>query len=201
MCGQVGVGYLTHRPTVDERAPLVLIGRNKMSQFLDRTERALKDQSWDDYEEAWLDAIEGGSTKFPDYLVAAKSAISQGHEERAGQMMELIYQSGNADSLVPEKKLEFIETLAVPCHAVGHETTPSEQLQEHFGHIDGFDHDENSGLMKDSRRSHPLFKRMVHYQPGSFVKHRSGWMWVRSSPSTPKPRWPSSTSRKRRGTP
>ena len=179
MCGQVGVGYLTHRPTVDERAALVLIGRNKMSQFLDRTERALKDQSWDDYEEAWLDAIEGGSTKFPDYLVAAKSAISQGHEERAGQMMELIYQSGNADSLVPEKKLEFIETLA--CTLPRSEDMRQLLLnsyKEHFGHIDGFDACvENSGLMKGTRPGEviPLFKRMVHYQPGSFVKHRSGW--------------------------
>ena len=150
-----------------------------MSQFLDRTERALKDQSWDDYEEAWLDAIEGGSTKFPDYLVAAKSAIAQGHEERAGQMMELIYQSGNADSLVPEKKLEFIETLA--CTLPRSEDMRQLLLtsyKEHFGHIDGFDACvENSGLMKGTRPGEviPLFKRMVHYQPGSFVKHRSGW--------------------------
>ena len=51
-----------------------------MSHFLDRAERALKDQSWDDYEEAWLDAIESGSTKFPDYLNAARYATKNGHE-------------------------------------------------------------------------------------------------------------------------
>ncbi len=150
-----------------------------MSHFLDRAERALKDQSWDDYEEAWLDAIESGSTKFPDYLTAARSAIKNGHEERAGQMMELIFQSGNADSLIPEKKLEFIEVLA--CTLPRSEETREILLttyKDHFGHIDGFDSCvENSGLMKGTRPGEviPLFKRMVHYQPGSFVKHRSGW--------------------------
>ncbi|MBC8260321.1 MAG: transcription elongation factor GreA [Planctomycetia bacterium] len=150
-----------------------------MSQFLDRAERAMKDQSWDDYEEAWLDAIESGNVKFPDYLTAARSAIANGCEERAGQMLELIYQSGNADTLVPEKKLEFIEALA--CTLPRSEPMRNlllDSYKDNFGHIDGFDTCvKNSGLMEGTRPGDviPLFKRMVHYQPGSFVKHRSGW--------------------------
>jgi transcription elongation factor GreA len=53
-----------------------------------------------------------------------------------------------------------------------------EIYKSQFGHIDGFVNCvETSGLMDGTRPGDiiPLFKRMVHYQPGSYVKHRSGW--------------------------
>ncbi|MGE4631706.1 MAG: transcription elongation factor GreA [Planctomycetota bacterium] len=150
-----------------------------MSQFNDRLKRAIKAQTWDEYEEAWLDAIESENTKFSDYIRAANEAITAGHGERAGQMLELIHQSGLIDSLSPEKNVEFLETLA--CSLPRSKPTRTLLLKtykEQFGHIEGFDGCvETSGLMDGTRPGEviPLFKRMIHYQPGSYVKHRSGW--------------------------
>ena len=150
-----------------------------MSQFIDRLNRAIKAQTWGEYEEAWLDAIEAENMKFSEYIQAANAAIAAGHGERAGQMLELIHQSGLTDSLSPEKNVEFLETLA--CSLPRSKPTREmllETYQQQFGHISGFDNCvEASGLMDGTRPSEviPLFKRMIHYQPGSYVKHRSGW--------------------------
>ena len=57
-----------------------------MSQFIDRLNRAIKAQTWGEYEEAWLDAIEAENMKFSEYIQAANAAIAAGHGERAGQM-------------------------------------------------------------------------------------------------------------------
>ncbi len=150
-----------------------------MSKFTDRLERAIKAQAWDEYEETWLDAIEAENVKLSEYLTAARQAIDASHGERAGQMLELIHQSGFTDSLSPDKKVEFLETL---CCSLPRSKPIREGLlenyREQFGHIDGFDNCvETSGLMDGTRPGEviPLFKRMIHYQPGSYVKHRSGW--------------------------
>ena len=150
-----------------------------MSQFTDRLARAIKEKAWDEYEETWLDAIEAENVKLSEYLIAAKRATDAGHGERAGQMLELIHQSGFTDSLTPDKKVEFLETLA--CSLPRSKPTRESLLEtyrEQFGHVDGFDNCvETSGLMDGTRPGEviPLFKRMIHYQPGSYVKHRSGW--------------------------
>ena len=150
-----------------------------MSKFIDRLTQAMKEQAWGEYEEAWLDAIEGENVRFSEYLNATSNAITAGHGERAGQMMELILQSGLTDELTPDKKLEFHEALAcsLPRNKDARETL-LELYKKQFGHIEGFDNCvETSGLMDGTRPAEviPLFKRMVHYQPGSYVKHRSGW--------------------------
>ncbi len=150
-----------------------------MSKFIDRLTQAMKEQSWGEYEEAWLDAIEGPSSNISQYITATNNAITAGHGERAGQMMELIHQSGLTDDLSPEKKLEFQEALA--CSLPRNKDIRTQLLElyrSQFGHIEGFENCvETSGLMEGTRPGDviPLFKRMVHYQPGSFVKHRSGW--------------------------
>ncbi|MGE4619201.1 MAG: GreA/GreB family elongation factor, partial [Planctomycetota bacterium] len=150
-----------------------------MSQFSERLSQAIQSKSWDDYEEAWLDAIEAENVNFSGYIRAANAAIAAGHGERAGQMLELILQSGSADTLTPEKKIEFLETLT--CTLPRSKPTRESLLEtyrEQFGHITGFDNCvTTSGLMDGTRPGDviPLFKRMIHYQPGSYVKHRSGW--------------------------
>ncbi|MDE0959942.1 MAG: GreA/GreB family elongation factor [Planctomycetota bacterium] len=150
-----------------------------MSKFTDRLTQTMNEQSWGEYEEAWLDAIEGGTVHFAEYLQATNRAISAGHGERAGQMLELLLQSGHTDDLSPDKKVEFHEVLA--CSLPRNKDARSLLLdiyKSQFGHIDGFENCvTTSGLMDGTRPNEiiPLFKRMVHYQPGSYVKHRSGW--------------------------
>ncbi|HIG04722.1 MAG TPA: hypothetical protein EYQ08_03195 [Planctomycetes bacterium] len=150
-----------------------------MSKFTDRLTQTMNEQSWGEYEEAWLDAIESEDVRFPEYLLATNQAITAGHGERAGQMLELLLQSGHTDELSPEKKVEFHEVLA--CSLPRNKDARGwllEIYKSQFGHIDGFNNCvETSGLMDGTRPGDiiPLFKRMVHYQPGSYVKHRSGW--------------------------
>lgn len=150
-----------------------------MSKFTDRLTQTMNEQSWGEYEEAWLDAIESEDVRFSEYMLATKQAITAGHGERAGQMLELLLQSGYTDELPPEKKVEFHEALA--CSLPRNKDVRElllEIYKSQFGHIDGFDNCvESSGLMDGTRPGEiiPLFKRMVHYQPGSYVKHRSGW--------------------------
>jgi transcription elongation factor GreA len=150
-----------------------------MSKFTDRLTQTMNEQSWGEYEEAWLDAIESEDVRFTEYLLATKQAITAGHGERAGQMLELLLQSGHTDELSPDKKVEFHEALA--CSLPRNKDARGlllEIYKSQFGHIDGFDNCvETSGLMDGTRPAEiiPLFKRMVHYQPGSYVKHRSGW--------------------------
>ncbi len=148
-----------------------------MSEFLKALEHAVRQGNWDEYDELWLDAVEKEQLPFPEFLQAARQSITSGHGERAGKVFELL--EPQARSLGHKARRAFFETI-VQClpkqrpqrHAL------IEIYREEFGEIDGFELCIRTSELKDSKSpadSIKLFLRMIHYQTGCYVHHKSGW--------------------------
>ena len=148
-----------------------------MSEHLARMAAALKDRRWDDYDEAWLDAIENNEGGIDDFLNSARNAIGVGAGARAGELLALL--GPQAKTLEPRRCREFFETL---CLCVPKNRDFRDELsaayENEFSHVDGY---EAYARLADIKRTNDLpsaihsLRSMLMFVPGAFVFHRSGW--------------------------
>ncbi len=148
-----------------------------MSEFLKALDHAARQSKWDEYEELWLDAVENESVAFPEFLQAAQRAVSGDYGDRAGKVFELLEPQANA--LGHKARRAFFEVL-IQCMPKSrpHRHSLIEAYREEFGEIEGFELCVKSAELKDSKDPKGainLFQRMIHYQPGCFIHHKSGW--------------------------
>lgn len=148
-----------------------------MSEFLNNLNKALVDERWEDYEEIWLDALESDKVPLGEFLRASERAIENGHGGRAGSVLGLL--TVQAEALPTAKKQHFYEVL-VSCLPKNKDHRESllgiyEQL---YGHVSGFEtYVKTADLKRTDNPAEAIqhFANMIHYLPGSFVYHRSGW--------------------------
>lgn len=148
-----------------------------MSTLVERLNSALTEQRWEDYEEIWLDALEGEGGDFGDYVQAADDAIAAGESERAGAMLALL--APQAEHLDPEMRCAFTEAL-VRCMPKQRDYREAllAAYEACYGDRAGYSvfiKAANLKRTKEPEKSIPLFHRMVNFVPGAFVFHRSGW--------------------------
>lgn len=148
-----------------------------MSEFQKALEHTARQGNWDEYEELWLDAVEKETVSFPEFLHAAHHALRVGCGDRAGKVFELLEPQANA--LGHKARRAYFETL-VQClpKQRPHRHSLIEVYREEFGEIDGFETCVKSAELKESKdptAAIELFLRMIHFQPGCFVHHKSGW--------------------------
>ncbi|MHC4934628.1 MAG: GreA/GreB family elongation factor [Planctomycetota bacterium] len=148
-----------------------------MSEFLKALDHAARQSNWDDYEELWLDAIEKETVPFPEFLQAAQRALSVNAGDRAGKVFELL--GPQAGALGHKARRAFYETL-VQClpKQRPHRISLIDVYQEEYGEIEGFEACVKSAELKESKEPKEaieLFQRMINYQPGCFIHHKSGW--------------------------
>ncbi len=148
-----------------------------MSEFLKALDHTVRQGNWDEYEELWLNAVEKETVSFPEFLQAAQRAISAGQGERAGKVFELL--EPQAGALGHKARRAFFETL-VQClpKPRPHRHSLIEAYREEFGEVEGFEVCVKSSEIKESKEPKSaiaLFLRMIHYQPGCYVYHKSGW--------------------------
>ena len=148
-----------------------------MSEFLKALDHAVRQGNWDEYEEMWLDAVEKESVSFPEFLQAAQRSVTIGAGDRAGKVLELL--EPQASALGHKARRAFYEAL-VQClpKQRPHRHALIEVYREEFGEIEGFEVCVKSAELKESKEPKDaiaLFLRMIHYQPGCFIFHKSGW--------------------------
>jgi len=148
-----------------------------MSDFLKSLEQAVRQGNWDEYEELWLDAVEKETAAFPEFLQAARHAVAAGCGEKAGKVFELL--EPQAISLGHKGRRAFFETV-VQClpKQRQHRHSLIEVYRTEFGEVEGFDLCVRTAELKeakDPKSAIDLFLRMIHYQVGCFVHHKSGW--------------------------
>lgn len=148
-----------------------------MSDLVTRVKSALRDSRWEDYEETWLDAIEADSGKLSDYLEAARASVDAGEGERAGNMLTLL--SPQLEQMKIEDRERMLEMLCVCLpREREHRKALLKLYEEHYGDRPGYDVFLKAANIKRSPepdKAIPQFKNMIHFVPGSFVYHRSGW--------------------------
>ncbi|MCA8961694.1 MAG: hypothetical protein KDC38_14320, partial [Planctomycetes bacterium] len=147
------------------------------SNFRESVARALREEKWDDYEEAWLDALERENTSLDEYLRAARQACEARQGHRVTSMLTLLVPQ--IEGLRIERRREFYECL-VTCAPKNREHREKllEIYREQYGDAPGFDTYVKTADLKrtdDPAKAIQSFYNLVKYMPGSFVYHRSGW--------------------------
>lgn len=148
-----------------------------MSDLVARLKSALQDRRWEDYEEAWLDAIEGNRGTLSEYLSAARMTIDAGEGERAGTMLSLL--TPQAAQMTLDQQERLFEMLCA-CQPKDREHRKSllAVYESKYSSRPGYEVFLRAANVK--RATEPAeaiqqFKNMILFTPGSFVYHRSGW--------------------------
>lgn len=148
-----------------------------MSEFLNNLNKALVDERWEDYEEQWLDALESDKVPFTEFLRAAERALEQGQGARAGSVLALL--AVQAETMPAGKKQQFYETL-VSCLPKNQEYRDAllKLYEKQYGDVPGYEtYVKTADLRRTANPAEAIqhFANMIHYLPGSYVFHRSGW--------------------------
>ncbi|MCI0651263.1 MAG: GreA/GreB family elongation factor [Planctomycetes bacterium] len=148
-----------------------------MSGLVMRLNSALAEARWNDYDELWLDAIEGKQGALHEYLEATRAAMAAGQGERAGQWLSMMALEATALPL-PQRR-EYFELL-VTC--LPKERDLREQLiavyEAEFKEVPGYTAYMRAADLKrnpDPAAAITQLRKMLRFVAGAYVYHRSGW--------------------------